>query len=223
MNLRILSLSALCLAASTFVRAEITLTVNSNGGPVYATSAGTFLTPGSIIRVGEFNTSGANLATLQTSNDFATVNSLFTAFAENNAGGGSIVQNGNTTVDDILVNNGTPGNQSGNVIGDIQHILATYCTTGSQLYVWVFNGPDYNTATEWGIFTSSSPVWTFPADLSQRTLSTFQVDTIIRGSTTGGTTTGDQLRLASVATVVPEPSSLLLLLSCGFIARRRRR
>lgn len=220
MTLRTLLLPALCLCAATLATAEITITVNSNGGPAYASSTGSLLANNSIIRVGMFNTGGGNLATLQTSNDYNAVNSLFTALAENNGGGGTINQASNPGVDDIVINSslGNPGS----VLGNIEHIQSTYCTAGTQLFVWVFNSADPLNATEWGIFSSSNLVWTFPNDLTQRTLSTFNVDQVIRGTSTGGSTTADQLRLSAIS-AVPEPAGALLVLTTGLISLRRRR
>lgn len=213
----ILALAFVVLGA-TVAQASVTVTVNSNGGPTYTTSAGSALADGSIIRVGLFNTSGGNLATLQTSNDFATIDSLFTPFAESGHPGSGAVNQSSNAGNQIIINSLFG---PGQVIGNIEGIAASYSATGSQIYVWVFNSANTGTATEWGIFSATSG-WNFPSDLGQETLSTFEVNDIVRGSTTGGITSADQLRLSSIA-AVPEASSSMLLLTTGLIALRRRR
>jgi hypothetical protein len=128
-----------------------------------------------------------------------------------------VVNQGGNSSNDIIINSLFG---PGAVIGNIEQVASSYCSTGSQMYVWVFNSNSTGTATEWGIFSSTT--WAFPNDLGQQTMSSFDVDSVIRGSTTGGTTTGDKLMLSSVA-VVPEPSSSLLVLTTGLITLRRRR
>lgn len=207
---------AVLMLSSAGASASVSITLNSNGGSPFATSTGSLLNPGSTVRVGLFDSSGGNLATLQTSNNYAELDALFTAFAEGNSGGGSINQldeMGMTVTGDMLMMNDKFS--TGHVFGQITGIDSTYCTTGDALWVWVFNNADPLLATEWGIFTASSG-WAFPADLGSATLSTFEVDTVVRG-----TDTGSQLRLSGVA-VVPEPGSLLLIVAAGLVLRRRR-
>lgn len=193
-------------------QATVSLTLNSNGGSPFTTSTGSMLSMGSAIRVGIFDTSGlGSLSTLQTSNVYSEVDALFTAFAEGNSGGGTINQM--DAPGDMLVMNDmiTPGH----VFGQIIDISAAYCTTGDAIWVWVFNNADPLLATEWGIFTASTG-WAFPADLASTTLSTFEVDTVVRG-----TNTGTQLQLSNVS-VIPEPGSLILVVAAGVLLRRRR-
>lgn len=213
MHPRLSFLLALLLSSTAF-GATVSISVSSNGGPTYTTDTGSLLSAGSMIRVGFFDTSGVNLATLQTSNDFTQLNALFTALGEGNTNGGTVNQTNGSGGQTLVINNmfGT-----GNVLGQIANIDSTYCTPGTQLFAWVFNTNDPLTATQWGIFTASSG-WAFPNALGSETLSTAESVQAIRGSTTGGNTTADRLRLAAI----PEPSGALLLFSAGALLRLRR-
>lgn len=204
------ALAALLLSASGMA-ATVSLTLNSNGGSPFATSSGSLLSSGSSVRVGFFNTSGAGLTTLQTSNVYSEVDSLFTAFAEGNAGGGTVDQTGASGTNLVINDLFTPGH----VFGQIIDIDSTYCTTGDAIWVWVFNNADPLLATEWGIFSATTG-WAFPAALGSVTLSTFEIDNVVRG-----TNTGTQYQLSNVS-VVPEPGSLFLIAAAGVLLRRRR-
>lgn len=194
--------------------ATVSISLSSNGGPKFATSAGDLLVNGSVIRIGVFNVAGLNLTTLQTSNDYNTINALFQPMGEGLANAGTVTQSGNSGSQ--LVINSLIG--SGNVLGQISNVESTYYTTGTQLYAWVFNSATPDSATEWGIFTATTG-WNFPSALGSETLATFEVNNVIRGSTTGGVTSADQLRLSNV----PEPGSALLLLAAACLLPRRRR
>lgn len=193
--------------------ATVSISLSSNAGPKFASSAGSLLVNGSVIRIGVFDVAGLNLTTLQTSNDYNTINALFRPIGEGLANAGTVTQSGNSG--SSLIINSLVG--TGNVLGQIGNIDSTYYTTGTQLYAWVFNNTTPTAATEWGIFTASSG-WNFPSALGSETLATFEVNSIIRGSTTGGPTTSDQLRLSAV----PEPGSALMLLAAAMLPRRRR-
>lgn len=194
--------------------ATVSISLSSNAGPKFATSGGSLLVNGSVIRIGVFNVSGLNLSTLQTSNDYGLVESLFTPLAETQPNGGTVTQSGNSSQN--LIINSLVG--SGNVLGQVSNIESTYLAAGTQLYAWVFNDANPALSTEWGIFTATSG-WNFPNALGSETLATFEVNSIIRGSTTGGVTTADQLRLSAV----PEPGSALLMLAAAALLPRRRR
>jgi len=194
--------------------AAVSISLSSNNGPKFATSGGSLLVNGAVIRIGVFNVAGLNLSTLQTSNDYGLVESLFTPLGEAIPNAGTVTQSGNSAQN--LIINSVIG--SGNVLGQIANIESTYLTTGTQLYAWVFNDANPALSTDWGIFTATSG-WNFPNGLGSETLATFEVNSIIRGSTTGGVTTADQLRLSAV----PEPGSALLLLTAAALLPRRRR
>lgn len=211
-----LGLTMMFLSATASMGATVSITVNSNNEPCYTTSTGAFLDAGSVIRVGYFNLANPSvLSTLQTSNDYATIDALFTPLAEGRANGGSILETG-ATGNDIVINNSF-GN-TGHVFGQITGIDSTYFATGTQLSVWVFNSATPTSATEWGIFTSSTG-WNFPAALGSEALSTLEVTDYIRGSFDN---TNQHLQLSSVS-VVPEPGSLLLLLGVSMFVQSRRR
>ncbi len=211
------TLLMLLLIGAVPSQASVTITVNSNGGSPYADSSGSALSTTSVVRVGYFDVSApGSLLTLQTSNDFNAVNSLFRPLGEGQVGGGTINQVGSLT--NYLVVNGqfSPGALFGQITG----IDASYITPGSDLSVWIFNGSDPSSAAEWGIFSATTrPLanWDFPNDLGSSTLSTSEIDNVIRGFDSS-----TQFQLSSVI-AVPEPSGLLLLLITGFCLIRRRR
>ena len=213
MNLRslLLIVGAFGVLAGRALAGPVSITVNSNAGSPYALSTGTLLAPGSIIRIGQFDFSlPGNLTTVMTSDDFAAVDALFTPLAENIVNAGTVNQSG-ATGEYLIINDQF---NTGDVYGQIIDIDSAYFTAGTELYAWVFNSSDPLTATEWGVYTASSG-WEFPTDLSSSTLSTFEIDTVLRG-----TDTGTQFRLSAV----PEAgSSLLALLGLTVFAVRRRR
>ena len=201
--------ASLLLAASAW-SAPVSITVNSNGGSPYTDAFGTPLLPGSVIRIGQFDVSGGNLATLQTSNDYLAIDALFTPLAENLLNAGTVNEAGapgqQIVINDLFA--------AGDVFGQIENIEDTYFLAGTPLYAWVFNSPDPLTATQWGIFTSTTG-WGFPMNPGSETLSTFEIDTTIRGNDTG-----TQFQLAPV----PEPGSMVLMLigTCLLFFRARR-
>ncbi|MBX7207347.1 MAG: PEP-CTERM sorting domain-containing protein [Verrucomicrobiaceae bacterium] len=209
LNLR--TAGILLLLAASAVAAPVTLTINSNGGSPYADAFGNSLLTGSIIRVGVFDVSQpANLALLQTSNDYLALDALFTPLAEGLAFAGDINQAG-ASGNQIIINDLFG---AGDVFGQIENIDDGYLPTGTQLYTWVFNSAAPQTATQWGIFTATTG-WGFPMNPGAEVLSTFEIDNVIRG-----TNTGTQFQL----TPVPEPGSIaLVLVGAGILFCRARR
>lgn len=208
------ALVALCLTASAAFGATVSITVSSNFGPCYTTSTDQLLTAGSIVRVGYFNWNDSGVRSiLSTSNDFATLDALFTPLAESKPNSGTVLQTGapgqNMVINDQF--------EAGHIFGQIENIESTYLPTTTDLVLWVFNSSTASSATEWGIFTTSSG-WEFPAANGSQTLASIEVEesNIIRGSFNS---VDQHLRLA----VVPEPSGILLLLSCALAVCRRRR
>lgn len=213
MNIRSVlpSLGALLLLTTAAVSAPVSITVNSNGGSPYTDAFGSFLPAGSWVRVGQFDLSPpGSLALLQTSNDYLAINALFTPLAESMINGGTVNQAG-APGQQIVINDMF---SAGDVFGQIINIDDTYFTANSPLYTWVFNSSNPLTATQWGIFTSTTG-WGFPTSPGSETLSTFEIDNTIRGNNTG-----TQFQL----TPVPEPGSLVLVIvGAGFFTFRSRR
>ena len=211
------TLAVMALTALPSTAATVDIAVSSAGtSPKFVDSLGSILNFGSDVRVGIFNMSAPGaLATLQTSNDYNTINSLFTPLGENNGGGGTVSQFNNSGTN-LIINNGLG---AGNVFGSITGVDAAFCTPGTELAVWVFNNADPTLATEWGIFTTTNG-WEFPAATvlgGSSTLNTNEIDTVIRGSSQGG-----NYALSSVS-VVPEPGSWLLLVAGVAVLNQRRR
>lgn len=222
----------LALAVPVISQAVVTITVTSSNGPCYTDSSGTLLADGSIVRVGYFDLSNpATLATLQTSNDFATVNALFTALGEGISGRGSVNQDDNTT-SGLVINgaylqsvNPTGPYGAGHLLGQLTGITPTPSVFPqyTDLSIWVFNSSSTATATEWGIFSAwntslTTDGWEFPADLGAQTLKSSEILTVVRGNYD----VLNQHMQLSPTSVVPEPGSLLLLLSTCLVLRRRR-
>lgn len=206
----------IAMLATTAPAATVSITLNSNAGPWYTSSGGALLPFGSVIRVGFFDLANpATLAILQASNDLATVDSFFTPLAEGEVNGGSVTQTG-APGQQIIVNNSFG---AGHAFGQITGIESTYLTTGADLAVWVFNSSTPAAATEWGIFSATSG-WDFPNGLGSETISTSEINQVVRGTADLG---NNAYQLASIAPV-PEPGSgLAVLLGIGFMLRRRRR
>jgi len=204
------SLGAMLILPTAAWSGPVSITVNSNGGSPYTDAFGIPLATGSLIRVGQFDLSlPASLTLLQTSNDYFAIDSLFTPLAENMLNGGTVNQAGapgqQLVINDLFA--------AGDVFGQITSIEETYFSAGSTLYTWVFNSSDPLTATQWGIFSSSTG-WGFPISPGSETLSTFEIDNTIRGYDTG-----TQFQLMPI----PEPGSLVLLIvGAGLFARRTR-
>jgi|KBSMisStandDraft_5_1062788.scaffolds.fasta_scaffold1033442_1 hypothetical protein len=98
-----------------------------------------------------------------------------------------------------------------------------------QIYLWITEGSG-NNITEYGLFTSTNPDWTFPLNnsaLPPNPIDSNEVNTFIFGDGilgSGGSTPGSLQTLA--VTVVPEPGSLSILALGGLLlagARARRR
>jgi hypothetical protein len=216
-SLLIYSILSLVLLSSLPVVASVSITVNTNGGSPYTSSTGNLLNSGSVIRVGYFDISSpASLLTLQTINDYSAINSLFRPLGENISFAGWINTVGSLTNYLVVNNMFAPGAIFDQIVGinvgSLNPANSSFIAPSSDLSVWVFNSSTPQSASEWGIFSASTG-WELPSDLGSSTLSTFEVDTVIRG-----VNTGSQLQLS----LVPEPSGLLLLLiSVCAIARRR--
>jgi hypothetical protein len=213
-----LLLLSLSLLFSLPAAGSVSITVNTNGGSPYTHSNGSLLNSGSVIRVGYFDISSpGSLLTLQTSNDYSAINSLFRPLGENIANAGWINTVGSLTNYLVVNNMFAPGAVFDQIVGinvgNLSPASGTFIAPGSDLSVWVFNHSTPQLASEWGIFSASTG-WEMPNDLGSSTLSSFEVDTVIRG-----VNTGSQLQLSPV----PEPSGLWLLFTSVCVFARRRR
>ncbi|MBK8091696.1 MAG: hypothetical protein IPK32_06850 [Verrucomicrobiaceae bacterium] len=150
---------------------------------------------------------------MQTSSDYTMLNSLFTPLAEGVLGAGTLSQSGNPGSMVIVNDFMTPGG----FMAGFNNINSSYLPTGTQLYAWVFNSSSPITATEWGIFTASSG-WFFPNDLGSETLNNMEIDTYVRGSSTGDISNSDRLMLVPL----PDSQGAVLLLSAGLALHLRR-
>ncbi len=182
----------------------------------FLTSTGTALPFGSLVRVGSFDLSGANLATIQTSSDFQLLDALFTPLAEGITDSGTIDQ-ASTTGSTLIVNDfGSSG--SGNTFGQITGTAASYIAPDTTLYFWILNSSDTASATEWAIAGSTSDFFEIPTEPATTTLTARDADIILRGSKVG-----DDLLLGPVD-IIPEPSTALAAsLGCLLLLGRRRR
>jgi hypothetical protein len=192
-------------------------------------SSGTALAAGDVIRLGYFPSS--DLSIVETSQSYATLNSIFTPYGEgtlptttgtlNESGGTSPVGNANTMYVDNA--SSTTGAFTGTFLG----ISSTYIPSGDLLYMWVFNSSNPTSATQWGIFYDpTSTEWEAPPAGSFNIVSTSDPGvTALQGTGTSNSQSNFEL-----VTVVPEPGGTSLLaggMAClaalGGIALRRRR
>jgi hypothetical protein len=196
------------------VHASVTVNANAVGVNVLLNSSGVALPTGDIVRIGYFN---ASLSTLQNSNSFSLLNSDFKALGEGNADGDTLTENNNAT--DTMDINGVAG--AGSFAGSFGNVSSSYLSTGSLLYMWVFNSATPSTASQWGIYYfPTSSQWQFPSDPGVITMSLSSSVTVVRGSSTGS-----GFELANIP-AVPEPTTISLLASAvvmGGVALRRRK
>ena len=206
----------LCFAASA--HAQVVVAANGVGSHlVFASDGVTPLVNGDLIRLGTFNSSGISI--LATSNSLSTLDGDFTALGEGNVGGGTLTETPQPAGNTMDIN--SFGGTSGAFYGSFSGVSSSYFATGTatQLYMWVFNSSDPNTATQWGIF--DAPSWMFPANLGTVTmgLGSANIDPL-RGSVDG-----TDFELANLSGV-PEPSTFTLMAGAvivGSLVLRRRR
>ena len=179
----------LCLATLTVSAVQAgTVTLTSVGERQFTDASGNALPAGSTIRVGTFDLPEATRdQTLSTTTDLNQLKAWFKPLAEGIAGAGNAQQlagSGN-----VLRANDFPA--SGEVFGTVSEINAAYIPTGTKLYVWVFDAPNIQQATQNGIFTAGT--WTAPPSLGSTAISTGGAIQALQGEVLT-----EQLRLAPV-------------------------
>jgi hypothetical protein len=207
------AIAALALFVCPLVKADLTVTFSTPPASLILQSDGVFLLSGSLVRIGYFDLSGSTLTTLQTSNDFTTINSLFRPLAEGISGAGTVTQLGNSG-NALMINDMF---SVGQAFGQIDGITAGYIPEGQFLSAWVFNGPNASSSNQWGIY-SSSTAWAVPPDMGSVVLSTSDINTVVRGSQD----VSGNYHLATIPAAVPEPSGLLLIAITGVLIITKR-
>jgi len=202
---------ALLLGAAA---ADANVMISANGiGNLVLSATGGLLDQGDLVRIGFFS----NTANLGVDNSFSDLNSVFIPIGEGLVDSGTLSQTGNTG--NTMDVNDVAG--AGTFSGSYTGITPGYLTAGDQLFLWVFNSPDPNAATQWGIF--DAPSWTFPSNptLGSANLSFSSPDiTVFRGSVDGA-----NFDLDAIA-AVPEPGAGPLIggaLVLGAAYRTRKR
>jgi hypothetical protein len=148
-------------------------------GRQLTTSSGSALPAGCCIRIGSFFLPDATRdATLAATKDFNQLRTWFKPLAEGISGSGSVEQSG--SANGQLRTNDYP--LPGEVLGMISGISSSYVTTGTQLYVWVFDAATPEAAQQWGIFKADT--WTVPPSLGSQSLATTSAVTALHGSVT---------------------------------------
>lgn len=176
------------------------------------------LTPqGSLVRLGYFTTSNAQVQADAAAGDKTALNSAFQEFGTSTVGNGY-------ALDGVWGESSVNGNAS---------------FVGKQMYYWTLNAATLAAATQWGIFTDpTDPAWIFPSDSPlPGSTNTDLADVpqngtgLIVGSFGGGPDANfgnDLYRMTAIAaSPVPEPSTFAFGALVGVVAlvslKRRRR
>lgn len=191
---RSLSIIFAAIITATASYAAVTVNVIANGATgLYQSSGGTSLA-GSTYSFGWLDETAYDLLGASQT-DFGSVDAIWTELGSGTiSGSGEIFSIGNSAT--IPTSPAEP-------------------QPGTSLYLWVFNDATPGSATEWGIFNSSS--WVMPSDLGTVSMTSSLIDNVV-----AGTTSGSDFRLVST---VPEPSAFAALagfLALGCVALRRR-
>jgi len=177
----VLSLALIAFAAT--LKAQITVSWGTESeGRYFATASGSLLPEGSLVRLGSFvaSTDFAGHAS-----DLAYLSSQFTVFGTAFIGGGGFT--------------GTPGAfAAANVVP----------ATNTRLSYWAFDAATAAAATQWGIYTETTGLWTTPA-LAPGSINTDIVDANLASI---GTLTATQARTAAFGAPSNVPDSSLWFL-----------
>lgn len=178
---------------------SVNIIANSASGRYLSSSEATLPT-GSVVKYGVLDVSAYNALSASQKQNFAAVSGVFSELGE------------------------TAVNSSGDVVstGNIHNLPENGVGFSEQLYTWVFNSGTPGSATEWGIFTSSSTNWGTGTDnIGTSTLSTsFETMSAVVGTINSGSTDTYSLQ------AVPEPSTYAAIAGfavLGVVALRRRR
>jgi len=174
---------------------------------LFADSQGDYLAFGSLALLGTFDPS-TDFATYATDYDY--LSGKFTLFGEAKIGDGGFYDP-----------NGDPAQWIYGGFGAVADVNSL----DTQLFYWLFNAPTAVAATEWGIFTNISGLWTTPASLPE----SMQTD-IVQGDFAHVGELTETLALTAFArnVSVPDASStgallLFALALCTATERRKNR
>lgn len=170
---------------------------------------------GSLVRLGYFTVSDAQVQTYAAAGDKTNLDSVFQEFASSTVGAGY----------------GTDG-----IWGD-SAVNANPAFTNEQIYYWTLNGATLAAATQWGIFTNpTAPAWVFPSDSPLPGVTNTDLGEVpqngtglIVGSFGGGPDANFSAPLYQMTEIaaVPEPSTVAFGVLAGVVAlcslKRRRR
>jgi len=148
-SLAILSLGVVAIVSSA--RAQVTVSWGTESeGRYFADAAGSLLPEGSLVLLGSF---AAATDFAGNASDYSYLSSQFTTFSSAFIGDG-----GFTGVDGALA------------------AASVTSALNRQLSYWAFNAATTGAATEWGIFTQTTGLWTTPNDPFPSSMNTDLVD-----------------------------------------------
>lgn len=207
----------LCLGATvTFGSMLHAATINWSAVEAqFRTQADQYLANGSTILIGTFNTSSSfnfNLIGTAAFDSYAEVSAFFTSYG---------------TITTSTVSDG------GNFGGYFEASSTVNGAAGSALYIWAFNS-SVQTATQWAIVGGTTSAWLVPADPVPGSTSVdigISSRQIVYGSAStvtgyGGAGAGKDVKLATFATAIPEPSTYAALagvMALAIVSLRKRR
>ncbi|MDA0813484.1 MAG: PEP-CTERM sorting domain-containing protein [Verrucomicrobia bacterium] len=225
---RITQLTLVFFASVCIADAEvITVTFSAqNPGGALGKSSGSSLPSGSLVRLGYFDLNDSSI--LDSQRDIGLLDEFFTVVAEVMVGffGGETILD-----DDLSVLSYQAGTEFAQGAGGFAHSVTfdpvPLERDGDQLVLWAFNSDAIATATEFGIFSDDQ--WVTPSSLTLGfDLSTVDPNSDLyigqKGPEVSQELGGEFNKLVIAGSVVPEPSTgLLMLYGLGVLTLRRRR